>query len=171
MDGESYEVNVNLENQTKVSRDRNTINLDCEEITKLKEPAKIEIRTISNETSKSLLEGKELVNYLEKVQKNIKQQTSLVGKTSDTSQPTSSGELDLNIERENPESTCEQKKTNTVRMSTKTDIKSIELELCEKEAVAEEMKKENTVDMSTKIDTISREIEFSDNDTDAAILA
>ena len=72
MDGQSYEVNVNLENQTKVSRDSNTINLDCEEITELKEPAKTEIRTILDEISKSLLKGQELVNYLQKVRKNKK---------------------------------------------------------------------------------------------------
>ena len=79
MDGQSYEVNVNLENQAKVSRDSHTINLDFHEITELKEPEKPKIRTFSDETSKSLLKGQELVNYLEKVRKNKKQQTLLVG--------------------------------------------------------------------------------------------
>ena len=91
MDGESYEVNVNLENQTKVSRDSNTIHLDFDEITELKEPAKTEIRTVLDETSKSLLKGQELVNYLEKSRKNKKQQPSIVHKTSDTSQHKISG--------------------------------------------------------------------------------
>ena len=169
--GQSYEVNVNLENQTKVSRDCNTINLDCEVTTKLKEQAKTEVRSILEEPRNFLLKGQELVNYLQKVRKNKKQLTLLVGKTSDTSQPTNSEELDLNIERKNPEKIGELNKTNTVEMSTKTDKKSIEVELCEKDDVAEEMKKANTVEMSTKIDTITKEMEFSDNDTDTAILA
>ena len=46
----------------------------------------------------------------------------------------------------------ELKQTNTIEMSTKTDSKSIEVELCEKEAVVEERKKENTAEMSIKID-------------------
>ena len=78
----------------------------------------------------------------------------------------------MNAEQKNPETILDElKKTNTIEMSTNTDIKSIEVELGEKEDVAEEMKKENTAKMSLKIDAMSREMEFMENDTDAAILA